>query len=66
MTWPRHTAAFEEHTYADRLGGSNGDGAKRGMVTIPDLAPYENCKSDPENVSVASIYIYMGNCPLTQ
>jgi len=31
------------HTdYADQLGGSNGDGAQRGTVTIPDLAPYEN------------------------
>jgi len=27
---------------ADRLGGSNGDGAQRGTVTIPVLAPYEN------------------------
>jgi hypothetical protein len=27
--------------YADRLGGSNGDGAKRHIVKTPDLAHYE-------------------------
>jgi hypothetical protein len=32
----------DESTCAVMAGGSNGDGAKRGMDTIHVLAPYEN------------------------
>jgi len=44
--------------YADRhigWGGSNGDGAQRGTVTIPVLAPYGNQPANTENIIVASL-----------